>query len=205
MTIHHITSGYLGVNSYFIIADDKVSAVLIDGGENYQLIKQTEKQLGVKIKVLLLTHAHYDHVGNAKKLQDDGVKVFIGKQDAEKLKEGDNPEKRVGKPFESLTADCMLVDGDILNFFGLRIKVIETPGHTNGSVCYLVDNALFTGDTLFFESIGRTDFATGNSFQMQKSLKKLFSLEGDYKVYPGHADFTTLAHERKYNPYYKNV
>ena len=156
MTIHHITSGYLGVNSYFIIADDKVSAVLIDGGENYQLIKQTEKQLGVKIKVLLLTHAHYDHVGNAKRLQDDGVKVFIGKQDAEKLKEGDNPEKRVGKPFESLTADCMLVDGDILNFFGLRIKVIETPGHTNGSVCYLVDNALFTGDTLFFESIGRT-------------------------------------------------
>lgn len=205
MTIHHITSGYLGVNSYFLIADDKVSAILIDGGENYQLIKQTEKQLGVKIKALLLTHAHYDHVGNAKRLQDDGVKVFIGKQDADKLKEGDNPEKRVGKSFESLTADCMLIDGDILNFFGLRIKVIETPGHTNGSVCYLVDNALFTGDTLFFESIGRTDFATGNSFQMQKSLKKLFSLEGDYKVYPGHADFTTLAHERKFNPYYKNV
>ena len=144
-------------------------------------------------------------MGNAKRLQDVGVKVFIGKQDADKLKEGDNPEKRVGKSFESLTADCMLIDGDILNFFGLRIKVIETPGHTNGSVCYLVDNALFTGDTLFYESIGRTDFATGNSFQMQKSLKKLFSLEGDYKVYPGHADFTTLAHERKFNPYYKNV
>ena len=78
-------------------------------------------------------------------------------------------------------------------------KVISTPGHTNGSVCYLIDDMLFSGDTLFLECVGRTDFPTGDRNQMVASVKKLFALDGDYSVYPGHEDFTTLSHERKFN------
>ena len=81
----------------------------------------------------------------------------------------------------------------------IKIKVIFTPGHTDGSVTFLVDDMLFTGDTLFLESVGRTDFPTGDREQLVSSVKKLYSLEGDYKVYPGHQEFTTLSHERKYN------
>lgn len=198
MKLYHLQSGPLNVNSYFLVNDIN-QAVVIDSGENYKKIKQVSEQYGFIINAVLLTHAHFDHSGNAKKLQDDGAKIYISKIDAKKLLNDDNLSIDFGRKFDYLTADYTFEDGDVLNICDIEIKVIATPGHTDGSVCFMVDNALFTGDTLFFGSVGRTDFKSGDREQMIKSIKKLFSLDGDYSVYPGHDDFTTLERERKYN------
>ncbi len=198
MKLYHLSSGPLRVNTYFLVNDDG-RAVVIDGGENYKKVKQVEKECGFKICALFLTHAHFDHAGNAKKLQDDGVKVYISQIDAKKLLNEDNLSADFGRQFDYLTADYTFTDGQVLDVCGIKIKVIMTPGHTDGSACFLVDNMLFTGDTLFLESVGRTDFKTGNRADLITSVKRLFDLDGDYSVYPGHQDFTTLSHERKYN------
>ena len=200
MKMYHLPSGPLHVNTYFLVNDNN-QAVVIDGGENYKKVKQVEKEYGFKIEALLLTHAHFDHAGNAKKLQDDGAKVYISQLDAPKLLNEQNLSGDFGRAFDYLTADYTFNDGDVLSVCGFEIKVIATPGHTDGSVCFLIGNMLFTGDTLFLESVGRTDFITGDRAQLVSSVKKLFDLEGDYTVYPGHEDFTTLSHERKYNAF----
>lgn len=198
MKLYHTQSGPLNVNTYFLVADDG-SAVVIDCGENYKKIKQAEQDNGFTIKAVLLTHAHFDHSGCAKKLQDDGAKIYISTLDAPKLLNEDNLSADFGRKFDYLTADQTFSDGDELNLFGIKIKVLSTPGHTDGSVCFLVDNCLFSGDTLFLDSVGRTDFKSGNRYDMINSIKKLFALNGNYAVYPGHDEFTTLERERKYN------
>ena len=199
MKLYHLITGPLRVNAYFLVNEDTAEAVLIDGGENYKNIKQVEDSNGIKIKALLLTHAHFDHAGCAKKLQDDGVVVYIGAPDAQKLHNKDNLSGDFGRTFDYLTADKTIIDGDIITECGMTFKVIATPGHTDGSVCFLIDDMLFSGDTLFLESVGRTDFPSGSRADLVRSVKKLFELEGDYTVYPGHEGFTTLSHERKYN------
>ena len=193
-----MASGPLNVNTYFLVAEDG-KAVAIDCGENYKKIKQAEKTYNFKVEAVLLTHAHFDHSGCAKKLQDDGAKIYISELDAPKLLNEDNLSSDFGRKFDCLTADAKLKDGQALELFGVKIKVMATPGHTDGSVCFIVDNMLFSGDTLFFGSVGRTDFKSGNRLDMIASVKKLFALSGDYAVYPGHDEFTTLERERKYN------
>ena len=199
MKLYHLRSGPLNVNTYFLVNEQTREAVIVDGGENYKKIKQVEEQLGVKIKAVLLTHAHFDHAGNAKKLQDDGAKVLVGKLDAHKLLDDGNLAHHFGRKFDCLQADKTLIDGEEFTECGITFKVLETPGHTNGSVTYLTENMLFTGDTLFLECIGRTDFPTGDKDTLINSVKKLFALDGEYTVYPGHDEFTTLSHERKFN------
>lgn len=199
MKLYHLCSGPLRVNTYFLVNETTKEAVVIDGGENYKKVKQVEQQLGVKIQALLLTHAHFDHAGNAKKLQDDGVKVYVSKLDAPKLLDDGNLSSHFGRKFDYLTADNVVDDGDEIVECGIKIKVIATPGHTDGSLTFLVENMLFTGDTLFLESVGRTDFPTGNKLTLINSVKKLFTLNGEYLVYPGHEEFTTLSHERENN------
>jgi len=201
MKIMHLSSGPLNVNTYFLINEQTKNAVIIDGGENYKLIKKTEAELGIKIIAELLTHAHFDHAGNAKKLQDDGVKIYISKTDAKKLLNDENLGISFGRNFEKLVADFTFSDGEELDIDGIKIKVIETKGHTDGSVTFMVGNNLFTGDTLFLGCVGRTDFITGSKEEMIASVKKLFALKGDYNVYPGHDEFTTLEHERQYNDF----
>ena len=198
MKLYHLQSGPLSVNTYFLVNEDG-QAVVIDSGENYKKVKSVEDLYNIKIKAVLLTHAHFDHCGNAKKLQDDGAIICVSELDAQKLLNDDNLSKDFGRKFEYLTADKIFNDGDVLALCGFKIKVIATPGHTDGSVCFMVDNLLFTGDTLFLGSVGRTDFKSGNRNDLVQSIKKLFALDGDYAVYPGHDEFTTLEHERKYN------
>ena len=201
MKLLYFRSGPLKVNTYFLIDENTGRSVVIDGGENYNLVKKTEKERGLIIEALLLTHAHFDHSGNAAKLQKDGAKVYIGEKDADKLLNGGTLSEDFGRKFESLVADRTVKDGDRINLCGIDIEVIGTPGHTDGSVTYKVGNMLFTGDTLFSESVGRTDFPTGNRDDLIASVKKLFALSGDYEVFPGHEEFTTLSHERKYNSF----
>lgn len=199
MKILRLKSGPLRVNTYFLINEAEKTAVVIDCGENYKLVKQTEADYGVTIKAVLLTHAHFDHSGIAKKLQDEGAKVYISALDAPKLLNDDNLSMSFGRKFNYLTADLTFSDGDVLDVEGISIKVIATPGHTDGSVCFIVGDAMFSGDTLFLECVGRTDFKSGNREDMVASVQKLFALSGDYNVYPGHDEFTTLEHERRYN------
>lgn len=198
MKLYHLQSGPLNVNTYFLV-NDEGQAVVIDSGENYKKVKAVEDAYNIKIKAVLLTHAHFDHCGNAKKLQDDGAMIYVSELDASKLLNEDNLASDFGRKFEYLTADKTFNDGDVIELCGFKIKIIATPGHTDGSVCFLVDNLLFTGDTLFLGSVGRTDFKSGNRNDLVQSIKKLFALQGEYNVYPGHDEFTTLEHERKYN------
>ena len=199
MKIFHLSSGPLRVNSYFLVNEESKNAILIDGGENYKLIKKVEEENGFNIKAVLLTHAHFDHAGNAKKLQDDGAKIYISKIDAPKLLNEENLASSFGRKFDYCTADFTFNGGDKLLIEGIEIDVIATPGHTDGSVTFKVGDILFTGDTLFLESIGRSDFPSGDKDVLIASVKKLFNLDGDYKVYPGHQEFSTLSHERKNN------
>lgn len=201
MKLYHLCSGPLRVNTYFLVNENSGDAIVIDGGENYKLIKETEKKYGFKIKALLLTHAHFDHAGNAKKLQDDGVKVFISILDAPKLNNEDNLAADFGRKFDKLIPDYTFTDGDYICACGIKLKALITAGHTDGSATFIVDDMMFTGDTLFLESVGRTDFNSGDRDALIKSVKRLFDLKGDYKVYPGHEEFTTLSHERQYNTF----
>jgi glyoxylase-like metal-dependent hydrolase (beta-lactamase superfamily II) len=201
MKLYHLSSGPLRVNSYFLVNESTNECVVIDSGENYKLIKQTEQKYGFIIKAVLLTHAHFDHAGNVKKLQDDGAKIYVSDIDAKKLLNDDNLSLDFGRRFDYCTADYTFSDGETLDICGIKLVVIATPGHTDGSVCFLVDRMLFTGDTLFLESVGRTDFKTGDREQLVCSVKKLYSLDGDYVVYPGHQEFTTLEHERRFNTF----
>ncbi len=200
MKMYHLPTGLLRVNSYFLVNHNK-EAVLIDCGENYKKIKQVEEDNGFKIKAVLLTHAHFDHSGCAKKLQEDGAKIYISKIDAPKLLNDQNLSSSFGRKFDFLTADYTFANGDLLNVCGMEFKVIMTPGHTDGSATFVIGDMLFTGDTLFYESVGRTDFPTGDRNQLITSIKTLFALDGEFSVYPGHEEFTTLSHERKYNTF----
>ncbi len=199
MKLYHVRTGLLKVNTYFLIDENTKNAVVIDSGENYKTINLTKENLGVNIKAVLLTHAHFDHAGNVKALQNDGAKIYASVLDAPKLLNDLNLGKNFGRKIEPCQVDGTFSDGDVLKFDDISIEVLATPGHTNGSVTFKVGNKLFTGDTLFYDTIGRTDFPTGDMYAMIKSVNKIFNLEGDFEVYPGHNEFTTLDRERKYN------
>ncbi len=194
-----MTTGPLRVNAYFLVNEETGNAVCIDGGESYNNVQKAESVNGFTVKILMLTHAHFDHSGCAKELQDRGVKVYISEKDAPKLSNDLNLGKFFGRNFKTLSPDKTLQDGEEVDFEGMKIKTISTPGHTDGSVTFLTGDMLFTGDTLFCDSVGRTDLPGGNRQDLCESVKKLFSLSGDYRVFPGHENFTTLERERKFN------
>ena len=202
MKLYHLSQGPLRVNTYFLVNEDTNEAIVIDSGENYKKIKLTEQTLGIKIKAVLLTHAHFDHAGNAKQLQNDGAKVYISKKDFNKLLNEENLASDFGRKFEYVTADFTFEDNQELDICGIKIKTILTPGHTDGSACFIVNNMLFTGDTLFLESVGRTDFYGGNEAFMIQSIKKLAALPKNYRILAGHGEETTLEMEKQHNPYF---
>jgi glyoxylase-like metal-dependent hydrolase (beta-lactamase superfamily II) len=150
---------------------------------------------------VLLTHGHYDHIGGCGKMYDSGAKIMCGEGEDKLIFSNANRAIFHDIVIPHFEIDKMLKDGESIQLCGIKFKVIATPGHTAGGVSYIADGNLFTGDTLFFDSVGRTDLETGDSYQLVQSVKKLYSLDGDYKVYCGHEDDTTLNHERQFNPY----
>ena len=198
MKILCITTGLLSVNTYFLVNDENY-AVMIDGGEKYAVVKDFIQKNNLKVTHELLTHAHFDHSQNALLFQKDGVKIAISKADAEKLIKGDTLAQDMGKTPVKVSPDILLSCGDILVLNGITIKVMLTKGHTDGSLCFIVENNIFSGDTLFYETFGRIDFPTGNFFEMKESIKKLYEFSDDTVVYPGHNQKTTIGHEKKYN------
>lgn len=196
-----------GANAYALTEDGK-TAIVIDPAQarvESELIKR-----GLTCTHVLLTHCHFDHVGGASALQASGAKVLCS--DAEKPLIGTSADlfDMFGAPRLPLKVDETFSDGEEKELCGICVKMLLTPGHTSGSACYLITakdggRYLFTGDTLFEDSIGRTDFPTGNIGQMRASLRKLIALEGDYPVYAGHNDPTTLENERKTNPFMQDL
>ena len=190
----------LGANCYTVYDDDTKNCLIIDlGGDFYKIIEQT-KSLGLTVKGVLLTHAHFDHAMGTVYCQSAGIPVFVSKEDSSLLLGDGNLAKAFGLGEFSLQADGILAEGKT-QIGGIDLQVIKTAGHTAGSVCFLIEDKLFSGDTLFCSSYGRYDLPTGNFSDLKNSIiNKLFTLNGNIMVLPGHGGKTTIERERKYNP-----
>lgn len=191
-------------NNCSLIIDEKTNqSALVDCNEFSQ--KMIDMIGDTDLKYILLTHGHFDHIIGVKSVKEKyGAQVVISKEDEPML----NSSKLslavfCNAPQNNVDADIIVKDGDEITLGETKIKVMATPGHTSGSVCYIAENCIFSGDTLFYCSCGRTDFPSGSPEQMMSSLQKLKALDGNYKVYTGHNNLTTLDFERKNNPYMK--
>lgn len=202
MQITTLHLGGLSTNCY-IVPCGGGEAVVIDIGDGAERLKQKLGEMNLRVKAILLTHGHYDHVAGVEEIRAAyDCPVYIHEADAKMLTSGQAnlAYQLTDKPYTAVKAFNPLRDGDTLDLGELHVTVMHTPGHTPGGVCYFVENVMFSGDTLFYGSVGRIDLG-GNANQMRASLAKLAALPGDYEVYPGHFDSTSLAWEREHNPY----
>ena len=197
MKVYKINPVGFASNSY-LLTEDGENAVCIDPAQ--PRILDEAKKRGLTVTHVLLTHGHFDHIGGIAALQEEGAKVgcLYGE---ERLAIAENLSDSLGEGLEiqPFFIDFTVKDGEELELAGMKIKVIATAGHTAGGACYLCGSYLFTGDTLFQGSVGRCDLPTGNASALTASVKKLYALEGDYTVYAGHGEDTTLDIERKCN------
>ncbi len=196
------TNGDFFENTY-LIDSNNLDAILVDPGEGLGEYMTELNQYN--IKAILLTHGHMDHIDGLKYFLN--VPIYIYKDEQDFLS---SPELSLYSyfnkhmPFNISDLEVHILEEGTINLLGHNIEVISTPGHTRGSVCYLVDNKyLFSGDTLFQCSIGRTDFPTGSTIDLNKSLDKLKRLNDDVRVYPGHGSETSIKFEKQYNPYFR--
>ena len=191
--------GYLQTNCYLV--SDGFICVVIDPGGSAEKIKAKIREMGWHGVAVLLTHGHFDHILALNEFSKEGYKVYVHEEDEIMLKDNDkNLVAMMGlPPIPVVKADGLLKDGQDISFGELTFRVIHTPGHTPGSCCFDLDKKyLFSGDTLFYHSHGRTDFLGGNGKDMVASLQKLFLLEGDRTVFPGHNEQTDLDDEREF-------
>ena len=205
MKILTFKRGTMFTNCYFVIDEDN-HCVIIDAGGDAEFFINKLADKNLTPDYILLTHGHFDHIMAIGDLQTTlRVPVYIHRLDAECLINPDISYMRsfagIDKPF--LPADCLLDDGDLIPFGKDHFEVVHTPGHTEGSVTYKIATSLFTGDTLFAGSAGRCDLYGGDHFELMRSLNKLKSLEGDYRVYPGHGSSSSLQNERLNNVFMK--
>jgi glyoxylase-like metal-dependent hydrolase (beta-lactamase superfamily II) len=201
MEIKVLPLGAIEANCYLLSTDK--SAIVIDPGFYSQEVLDFLKSNSDKERLILLTHGHFDHIGGADVLRKEtDTKIGIGVKDAPYLSDSiKNLSAKFGMPVEPFSADVTFKDNETFTIGDITFKVIETGGHTKGGVCYLCDNYLFTGDTLFHQSIGRTDFFDGNFNEIKKSIEKLYTLDPNIIIYAGHGDQTTIGFEKKYNPF----
>ena len=193
LKVNVLTLGAYQVNCYIIHDDKSTSCCVIDPGYEADTILDKLSELGLTLEAILLTHGHFDHVGAVRDIAaDTGCQVYLCADD---LCLPTN--LTAGKLYYTQT----YAEGTRLHLAGLDITVLQTPGHTPGSVCLLIGDSLFSGDTLFAGSCGRTDLPGGSWEQMQASLKRLSQIDANLWVLPGHGESTMLASETKYNPY----
>ena len=204
--IKTLVLGAIQANCYLIKSHESKEVVVIDPGDQVEKIEDYLKKNGLECNRILLTHGHFDHIAATSKLKElTGAKIYIHEEDAQHLRDPNlNVSAYLGDENISFEADELLKDDEEFYEAGLSWKVIHTPGHTKGGVCYYLNDEgiIFSGDTLFFESVGRSDFATGNQETLTDSIyNKLLILDDGIEVYPGHGRPTTIGHERHYNPF----
>lgn len=204
MEIRSLAVGSMAANCYIIWCEQTKDALVIDpGGEGSRILAEIAKD-GLHVRYIVNTHGHIDHIAANNEIREEtGAKLLIHPDDAPLLA---NPELNlslyVGTAFRSVPADMMIAEGDEIVVGNLRFEVLHTPGHTRGSVCLKAEGVLFTGDTLFAGSIGRTDFPGGSYKQILESIKsKILPYDDSCLVYPGHGPSTTVGYERKNNPF----
>lgn len=202
-TVKSISHGVMLTNTYLVIGEDGSAFVVDPACYDEKLVSLLKENNVQKLTYILLTHGHFDHITGTQELKESfGGKIVIHKDDEKALTDANySLAFSFGVPSSSLKADITVSDGDSLPFSNGEISVLHTPGHTEGGVCYLFSLEMFSGDTLFKESMGRTDFPGGNMLTLLKSLKKLCLLEKDYSVHAGHGESTALSYEKQNNPF----
>ncbi len=203
MKVQTMAVGPIGTNCYLVFDEASMEGMVVDPGFDAPRILEAVKKAGFTVKYLLATHGHFDHVTALREMQLalPEAKVLCHSLEATTLREGKHA-LRLGVPgFDPVEPDVLLEDGDSLHLGDAVFTVIHTPGHTAGSICLAGEGILLTGDTLFYRECGRCDLPTGDFGQMLASLKRLAELPGDYKVYPGHMESSTLEEERAHNRY----
>lgn len=195
-------------NSYIVISNEN-NAVLIDAPADADYILSQLDFYGAKLKKIFLTHGHFDHVGAVADLVDKtGCEVYIHYFDKPKLTDENGTLVNLFRirGHRKYTGEVhVFTEEDVLTLDELEFDVLETPGHTSGSVCFICGNVMFSGDTLFARSVGRTDMPDGSYSSLVKSLRKIADLGGNLTVYPGHMCSTTLDEERRLNPYLREA
>lgn len=205
LKIGRMMLGICQTNCYFVYKEGTSDVIFFDPADKGDYIYDTLKGKGFSVAGILLTHGHFDHIWGTNKLRElSGAPVYAYEGEKELCEDAAiNVSEQVGRPY-TVTADRYLRDGEEITIAGMSCKLIATPGHTAGSCCYYFeeDGILISGDTLFQESVGRTDLATGSMSSIIRSIKeRLFVLPDDVKVYPGHGDVTEIGHEKRYNPF----
>ena len=197
--------GVCQTNCYFVYREGSSKVIFIDPADYGDQIFQVMKNNGFEVAAILLTHGHFDHIWGCSRLRQlTSAPVYAYEGEEDVLLSSDlNVSAGAGRAC-TVKANTLLKDGEALTVEGMTFQVIATPGHTKGSCCYYFEEAdmLISGDTLFEESVGRTDLPTGSMSTLVRSIKdRLFVLPDDTVVYPGHGDSTTIGHEKKYNPF----
>lgn len=193
LKIHVLPLGDYQTNCYIVHEENSTDCLIIDPGYEPEIISSYLEEKGLTPEAILLTHCHFDHVGAVKDLAAQyDCKVFLDK------KELAMPPMLTNGPLYYTDG---YGDGDMLTLAGIPIQVLETPGHTPGSVCLIMEDTLFSGDTLFAGSCGRTDLPCGDARAMRDSLRRLAALSENYRVCPGHGPSSTLNREKQTNPY----
>ena len=203
--MRHLALGMLGTNCYLLFDEQTRELVIIDPAAEADRITEVIDPAGYKPAAILLTHGHHDHIGAVSALRDKyRIPVMAAEQEREVL---EDPAVNLSLDFGdrvSLSADVWLSDHETISPAGFEIRVLLTPGHTKGSACYYLpeQQLLFSGDTLFEGSVGRTDFPTGSMSVLVRSVKEqLMPLPDEVQVFPGHGPSTTIGWERRYNPF----
>ncbi|MCI8300341.1 MAG: MBL fold metallo-hydrolase [Lachnospiraceae bacterium] len=205
MKIEQYCVGQVGTNCYFAVNEETKELLVIDPGDSAQMLAEKIRRKGLRPAAVLLTHGHFDHAMAAQELAElFDVKIYAHEAEKSTLEQPAlNVSAMIGRR-DSYHADLYVSDGDVLNLAGMEIQVLHTPGHTEGGCCYYLEKeqVLFSGDTLFCQSVGRTDFPGGSMTKIVRSIReKLLTLPDQVNVYPGHMDLTTIGMERAQNPF----
>lgn len=205
MRIQTFIFGVVQTNCYVVSNEITGEAIIIDPADNPDSIKNIVEQQNLKPVAILLTHGHFDHMMAAPELAAFyNISIYVSEAEKELVKDPKMNAAFLIRSDFSLTADNYFHHNELLSFIGKNIRAIHTPGHTAGSTCFYFEDEsiLISGDTLFYESIGRTDLPTGNSADILKSIKEnLLCLPEEVVVYPGHGEKTTIGNEKRNNPY----